>query len=689
MSENKKFIPFVSPDTTMTEFSVRALIIGLVMAVVLGAANAYLGLKAGMTIAATYPAAVIGMAILKIFKGSILEENFARTVGSIGESVAAGAIFTLPAFFVAGIWDPFFTPGNYLTSTLILIAGGVLGIMFVALLRRVMVEDAELPFPESVAAAEIHKAGQASGNNSRFLFMAMGIGGLIKLLGELKFFAVYWEKFFVFAKQTVTGTNFTGQGGMMFGTPGVSPAYMGVGYIIGPKLASLNFSGGVLAWGLLTPMILYFLAPSFDINAMASALIAAEPSLTNEAAVNKAWINSFYSIWRYIVRPIAIGGMLVSAVYTLWKMRKSLTAGISRSVSDVKKAARGQQVDIPRNEKDISFNWIITGIILVALLTFFITFYIFHTSVLVAFIAATVMIILAFFFAAVSGYLVGIMGSSNNPISGLTLTALVVTALLMVALGVTGQEGIASVLGVAAIVCVSAAVAGEMLQDLKAGHILGGTPWRMQIGDILGVALAGVVMFGVLVFLNDGDIAKGVREGYKGGFGSTNLSAPQASLMAILSKGIVGGQMAWPLIIAGMLMGVGFIMMQVRSPMLVCVGMYLPLETTFAIFLGGLFKGMVDNITEKRSFSVAQKTNTENTGVLLASGLIAGEALMGLIIAIFAVGNIFLYDIFSFFKNPTFLISILILAVIAVILIWIPVKNAGKADAPVPPGAVM
>jgi putative OPT family oligopeptide transporter len=689
MSDQKKFIPFVSPDTSMAEFTFRALLIGLIMAVVLGAANAYLGLKAGMTIAATYPAAVIGMAILKTMKGSILEENFARTVGSIGESVAAGAIFTLPAFFVAGIWKPFYTPGHYITSTLILIAGGILGIMFVALLRRVMVEDADLPFPESVAASEIHKAGQKSGGNSKFLFMAMIFGALVKLLGEIKLFPVYWEKFIAFAKQTVTGTKYVGQGGMMVGTPGISPAYMGVGYIIGPKLASLNFSGGMIAWGLLTPMILYFLAPSFDLNAMAAQFMASDPSLTAQAAMDKVWSTSFYSIWRFVVRPIAIGGMLVSAIYTLWKMRKSLTAGIARSISDVKKAAAGQEVNTPRNEKDIKFSWILTGIGVVALLTFCITFFIFQTSVLVAFIAATVMIILAFFFAAVSGYLVGIMGSSNNPISGLTLTALVVTALLMVALGVTGHEGVASVLGVAAIVCVSAAVAGEMLQDLKAGHILGGTPWRMQIGDILGVILAGSVMFGVLVFLNDGDIAKGIREGYDGGFGSKNLSAPQASLMAILSQGIVGGKMAWPLIVAGMLMGIGFIMMQVKSPMLVCVGMYLPLDTTFAIFLGGLIKGLVDSIAEKRKFSASQRINVENIGVLLASGLIAGEALMGLVIAIFAVGNIFLYDFFSFFQHPPFAISLVVLALIALVLVWLPVKNAGDPNVPVPPSAAM
>jgi putative OPT family oligopeptide transporter len=394
-------------------------------------------------------------------------------------------------------------------------------------------------------------------------------------------------------------------------------------------------------------------------------------------------------IWRFIVRPIAIGGMLVGAGFTLFKMRKSLTAGISRSISDVKKAASGGAVATARTEKDIPFNWIMVGIVFVAVLTFFITFFIFKTSFLVAFVAATVLIILAFFFGAVSGYLVGIMGSSNNPISGLTLTALVITALIMVLLGSRGNEGTAAVLGVAAIVCVSAAVAGEMLQDLKAGHLLGGTPWRMQVGDIIGVILSGVVMFTVLAFLNDGDIAKGVKEGYQGGFGSKNLSAPQASLMAILSRGIVEGQMAWPLIIAGMLMGLGFVLMQVKSPMLVSVGMYLPLETTFAIFTGGLIKGAVDMFNERKKHNEAQKVRVENTGVLIASGLIAGEALMGLVIAIFAVGNIFLYDYFHFFDNPTFGISLIILAIVAYVLIQIPIKNAGKPDEPAPPAASM
>jgi putative OPT family oligopeptide transporter len=669
----------------MKEFTLRALLIGLVLAVVLGAANAYLGLKAGMTIAATYPAAVIGMALLKAVKGTILEENMARTVGSIGESVAAGAIFTLPAFFVAGIWPEFFTTSNYITSTLILISGGVLGIMFVALLRRVMVEDPELPYPESVAAAEIHKAGRGGGGGSKYLFGAMIAGGIIKAAGEFKLFLPLWERFIGFAKQTITGTSFTGQGGMVLTSFKISPAYVGVGYIIGPRLASLNFSGGIMAWGLLTPIILYFIAPYLDIAGIAASFMASDPSLTQTAAMDKAWINSAYDVWKFIVRPIAIGGMLVGASYTLFMMRKSLTAGIARSISDVKKAASGHADEIERTEKDIPFTWTLAGIVGVAVATFLITFYLFQTTFIIAFVAATVMIILAFFFAAVSGYLVGIMGSSNNPISGLTLTALVVTALIMVILGAEETQGVAAVLGVAAIVCVAAAVAGEMLQDLKAGHILGGTPWKMQIGDIVGVVLAGIVMFGVLVFLNDGDIANGVREGYTGGFGSRELPAPQASLMAILSRGIVEQQMAWPLIIVGMLMGVAFILMQVKSPMLVSVGMYLPLETTFAIFIGGLIKGMVDLGKKKMKANAGQEARVDNTGVLLASGLIAGEALIGLVFAGFAAFEMFP---FAVFENPSFFVSLVIMGLIAWALIRIPLKNAGSPDEPAPPAAM-
>jgi putative OPT family oligopeptide transporter len=663
---NPKHKPYVPAQTEMREFTIRALVIGLVMAVVLGAANAYLGLKAGMTIAATYPAAVIGMALLRIMRGTILEENFARTVGSIGESVAAGAIFTIPAFFIAGIWPDFATRGHYLTSAAIMFAGALLGIMFVALLRRVMVEDPELPFPESVAASEIHKAGRAGGTGAKFLFSAMGMGGLIQALGQLKLFATRWERFVPFSRASInlqTTGNVAAESGILLSSPGVSPAYIGVGYIIGPKLASLNFSGGLLAWGLFVPILTYFIGPS----------------LMPEGSPDHAtWIDMANNVWRYIVRPIAIGGMLISAAYTLFRMRKSLITGLRRSIGDVKRAAAGEQV-AERTDLDISFKWVMIGIAAAGIATFFI-YNFFAQDIIAALVATVVMILAGFFFAAVSGYLVGIIGSSNNPVSGLTLSTLLVAAVLMVALGMKGIPGVAAVLGVAAVVCVAAAVAGEMLQDLKAGHILGGTPWKMQLGDLLGVALSAAVMFIPLVILHQGDINMGGS-----GFGGANLSAPQASLMALLSQGIVGGQMAWPLIVVGMFMGACFILMQVRSPMLVAVGMYLPLETTFAIFVGGLIKGVVDQIGAGRKFNEAQKARVENTGVLLASGLIAGEALTGLIFAGLAFFEI---QWFTFFETPGFILSLFVLALIAWILIWYPTKNAGRPDEPAPPSAV-
>ena len=682
MVEEKRFVPFVPAESNMPEFTIKALVIGLVLCVILGAANAYLGLKAGMTIAATYPAAVIGMALLKVFKGSILEENFTRTVGSIGESVAAGAVFTLPAFFISGIWPEFYTTGNYIISSLIMLTGGVLGIMFVALLRRVMVEDKDLPFPESVAAAEIHKTGRSAGGNSKFLFYAMAFGGLVKALGEFKFFAFTWEKFVAFGKNVIglTGTSTTAatQGGMLLSSPGLKPAYIGVGYIIGPRLASLNFSGGILAWGLLTPILLYFIAPYLNLEAAIQALMAGADHKSLEEATEIIWTRAAYDVWKFIVRPIAIGGMLVGTAFTLWKMRKSLFAGIARSVSDVKKAATGESTTA-RTDKDISFNWILIGILGVALATFLITFLIFKTEFYVALVASIVMIIAGFFFGAVSGYLVGIIGSSNNPISGLTISTVVVTALLMLILGATGIEGIAATLAVAAIVCVSAAVAGEMLQDLKAGHILGGTPWRMQIGDIFGVVVASAVMFIPLFILHEGDIMSGGT-----GFGGKELPAPQASLMALLSQGIIGGEMAWPLIIVGMLMGVGFILMQVKSPMLVSIGMYLPLETTFAIFIGGVIKGILERFQERAKHNEAQKARTENIGVLLASGLIAGEALVGLLFAGLAFGEIQIWS----FPYPSFITSLFIFVLIGWILVKLPLSKAGRADEPAPPKAM-
>ncbi len=669
-----EFKPYVPAETSMKEFTIQALLIGLVMCVVLGAANAYLGLKAGMTIAATYPAAVIGMAILRLTRGTILEENFARTVGSIGESIAAGAIFTIPAFAIAGIWKEFGGLLHYIEASAIMLVGGIVGILFVTLLRRVMVEDAELPFPESVAAGEIHKAGRAGGTGAMYLFGALGAGAIIQALKNLNFFAARWEKFIHFSRSTIdlrtAGASATGGGGALISTPGVSPAYMGVGYIIGPSLASLNFSGGLLSWGLFVPLLLYFQGPWLETFIPAGAM-----------GSEHGWIDMAYGVWKYIVRPIAIGGMLIAAAFTLFKMRKSLIAGLARSVSDVKKAAAGKYV-ISRVDKDINLKWVIVGVIIAAIMTFFV-YYHFAEVISASIVATVVMIVAGFFFAAVSGYLVGLLGSSNNPISGLTLSTLIVAAILMVILGMRGETGVAAVLGVAAVVCVAAAVAGEMLQDLKVGYILGGTPWKMQVGNLIGIGVASLVMFFPLLILHVGDIKTGGM-----GFGGKELPAPQASLMALISQGIVGGEMAWPLIIVGMLMGVGLILLQVRSPMLVCVGMYLPLETTFAIFIGGVFRGIVDRIVERRQFNNAQKARVENTGVLLAAGLIAGEALIGLVFAALAFFDVKIEN-YYIFRESSFITSIFVFVIIGLILSVLPVRKAGSPDEPAPPSGMV
>jgi len=668
-----KYQPYVPAGTSMKEFSIGAILLGLVMCFFLGAANAYLGLKAGMTIAATYPAAVIGMAAIRLWKGTILEENLARTVGSIGESVAAGAIFTIPAFFLADVWMEFATLANYFKASAIMLVGGFVGILFVTILRRVMVEDVELVFPESVAAGEIHKAGRAGATGAQFLFGAMGLGALVQTLKNLQVFAASWEKFVFFKKTGVallTGTRevitkVEGAGGALLSTPGVSPAYMGVGYIIGPGLAALNFSGGLLSWGLFVPLLLYFVGP--------------ELAPYTGGGGEHEWINMAISVWKFMVRPIAIGGMLVSAAYTLYRMRKSLATGLGRAIDDVKKAGASTAAE-ERTERDISFKWVFIGILVCAVATFFIYNYFAH-DIAAALVATIVMVVAGFFFAAVSGYLVGILGSSNNPISGLTLSTLVVAALLMVILEIKGAPGVAATLGVAAVICVAAAVAGEMLQDLKVGHILGGTPWKMQVGDFIGVILASLTMFIPLVILHQGDINAGGQ-----GFGGRALPAPQAGLMALLSQGIVGGEMAWPLLIVGVLMAVALILVQVRSPMLVCVGMYLPLETTFAIFIGGIIRWIADTIVKKRQFNDAQKARVTNTGVLVAAGLIAGEALMGLVFAALAFANT---KVPAVFQNPSFITSLFVFVILGFVMVYYPVKSAGDPDAPPPPSAVM
>src|ERR1700758_3535323 len=681
----KKHAPYVPETMDMKEFTLRAVLIGLVMTAILGSDNAYLGLKAGMTIAATYPAAVIGMALLRLMKGSLLEENIARTVGSIGESVAAGAVFTIPAFVMAGLW-PGLTHDQYWKTVALMMIGGTLGILFVTLLRRVMVEDPELPYPESVAASEIHKAGQQGAKAAKILFANMGFGAFMFLLGAVNVFSpnnTFPVRISTLGKKLLlrTSTNpnvattVTG-GASLFTMPDISPAYLGVGYIIGPRLAALNFAGGLLAWGLLVPLLTFTIGPYIQ---------AAQP-----AGQSLAWTTLAGAIYYSIVRPIAVGGMLVGASYTLFKMRKQLAVGMGRAISDLRKSAAAHE-STSRIDRDLPAKAVFAGIALVFVAMILLYYYFLSNAgnltsskiISGSLVAAGVMVIIGFFFAAVSGNLVGMIGSSNNPVSGLTLCTLLIAALLMVALGVSGTGGVAAVLGVAAVVCVSSAVAGEMLQDLKVGHILGGTPSKMQIGDLFGIVVASLVLFFPLAVLD-----KAFH------FGSPALSAPQAGLMAMLSKGIVGGDMAWPLVVVGILLGIAMIMIEVKSVMLFSVGMYLPLGTTFAIFVGGVIRWATDRFRDKRNLNDAQKARVDNAGVLTASGLIAGEALCGIAVAA-VIARKLQHDpdavpqLYQFASGHFLITAVLALAILVAVMVLVPLANAGRPEDPAPPTAIM
>jgi putative OPT family oligopeptide transporter len=668
----RKHQPFVPVNIEMKEFTLRAVLLGLGMTVVLGAANAYLGLRAGVTIAATYPAAVVGMAVLRAWKGTVLEENIARTSGTIGEGIAAGAIFTIPAFLISGVWTSFGFKEAYWKTTAMITVGSILGVLFISLVRKGMVEDPELPFPESVAAAEIHKAGRRGAQAAKYLFWNIGIGGIIYILGALGIFGT--DKTYAFGigqlgrtqlrLGNVGTTNIVPTGAATtMAAPSVSPALIGVGYIIGLRLAALQFAGSVLAWGFLVPLLMYFMGPQLK-----QFIPGDTPN---------DWIDMATAVWKFIVKPIAVGGMLVGSAYTLYNMKDSLTAGMSKAFGDLRRSS-GEQPELIRTERYMSFKtvFVLIGVMFVLMCALYV-----HISGLwwPAIFAAIVMLLVGFFFATVSGSLCGVIGSSNNPVSGITISTLLIAGLLMVALGVSGKSGVAAVLGVAAVVCVSSSVAGELLQDFKAGYILGGTPKRIQAAELIAVVVASLVMYFPLRFLQSGI-----------GFGTKDLPAPQAGLMATLANGIVGHDVAWPLVVVGMLMGVAMIMMGVKSPMLAALGAYLPFETTSAIFVGGVFRAISDWIAKRKGYNEGQRARVENAGILTASGLIAGEALMGLTWA----------GIRSWrwpppktppqiFEHPLYLIGLCVLGLLAFLTIIVPMTSAGDPSEPAPPTAMM
>jgi putative OPT family oligopeptide transporter len=598
----KKFVPYVPTETSMPELTLKALLLGVVMAIVLGAANAYLGMKVGMTVAATFPAAVVAMAALRVFGGNVLEENLARTTASVGEALVAGAIFTIPAFLISGAWTDF----NLRDAMLIMCVGGVLGVLFVILLRRPLVVEAELPFPESVAAAEIVKAGQKGQTGAGLVFGAMGIAAVwefFKNNAGVQLIQDQAQHFAHFGRSTIDllGRRIDYTGGILLSTPEASPMVMGVGFIVGLRISAVLFSGAVAGWLVLVPLAI-FLNPDL-------AAIGAQTGYADLA----------WDVWFKQIRPLAVGTMIVSAFYTLYTLRASLMSGIQKVLAML--GSGGASAKVERTDRDLNLKWVLVAIGVMAIPMFFLYRY-FSASTAGALVLTVVMIVLGVLFAAVAGYLVGLVGSSNNPISGLTLSALVIAAVLMVLMGVTGVAGVAAVLGVAGVVCCTASVAGDMMQDFKVGHILGGTPWVMQVGEIVGVVAAAIVLPALLMVLN---------QAYT--IGSAELPAPQAGLMALMAQGIVGGVMAWPLVIVGMLLGVALILIKAPAPMLIAVGMYLPFSTTAAVFVGGVIRAILDWILKKNEVTDAQKTHAENSGILVSSGLIAGQSLMAVLLA--------------------------------------------------------
>jgi OPT family oligopeptide transporter len=652
------------------EMTVKAVALGLFLALVFGAANAYLGMKAGQTIAATIPAAVIAIAVFRVprLRGGILEQNIARTAASVGEALVAGAIFTIPAFMMVEInghrlWDDLRT--HYWQSVLILLVGGLIGVFFIIVLRRPLCVESDLPFPESVASAEVVKAGEQGSEAPKYVFGAMGFAGLLQIFKTdkgLQVFREYVEGFLPFPKSVIHHFNFEHKpigdivhtGGIYWSTPNLSPALMGIGYIIGPELAAINASGGVLAWWILIPLLLFF-DPDL-------------PRRLGTAGAPAGWDVVSFSVWYNIVRPIAVGTMLVGACHTLFSMRSSILQSIAGAFGASARAAH-ETAGRARTDRDIPFQWLILGTaVLVVAVT--IIYYLFTGSWVAAVIAGAIMTVAGFLLSAVGGYLVGLVGSSNQPLSGLTLSALVLSALVMLAIGAKGMSGTAAVLGVASVVACACSVSGSLIQDLKAGYLLGGTPWKMQVVEILSVILLSLFLMFPIIALHEANLATG-------GIGGRALPAPQAGLMAQLAKGIVGGQMAWGLIGIGAAFGIALSMCGARSPMLVAVGMYLPFDTVSAIFVGGVLRWVADRIAARRG--PEQRALVESKGTLLASGLIAGEAIMGIVLAVTFLSGISSFtklltgsDVLGFFPAWGGWLSLVGFAAVAWVLIRIP-----------------
>ena len=569
-------------DKQLREFTPLAVILGMLIAIVFGAANAYLGLRVGLTISASIPAAVISMGIVrKILKrDSILENNIVQTIGSAGESLAAGAIFTLPAAF---LWESEWGDSHYisyLNILLLTLIGGVLGVIFMIPLRRALIvkEDGVLPYPEGKACAEVLKAGEESGQDSSVVFKGLGLASLYKFLSNgLKIFpeGVSYE---------ISAKNFAGTA---VGFDAL-PALMGVGYIVGPTISAIMLAGGVLAWFVLMPLLHAF----------------GSPELTNLAPSD---------LWSNYIRYIGAGAVATGGIISLIKSLPMIVKSFKDSINDLK--SRDSSSNGDRLDTDISFKVSIILIIVSVILIFLMP------STPVNIIGAIIIVVFGFFFATVSSRMVGIIGSSNNPVSGMSIATLLIATLILKATGFVGHDGMIAAISIGTIICVIAAIAGDCSQDLKTGYIVGASPKYQQIGEIIGVLTSSLVIGGILWILNTSI-----------GFGTKDLPAPQAVLMKMIVEGVMSGNLPWDLVFVGAAIAIMVELLGI-SVLPFAIGLYLPLNTTLGIMFGGVVRLIVDKIKADDK----SKKDAETNGTLYSAGLIAGEGIMGIILAVFAI----------------------------------------------------
>ncbi len=590
---------------TLAEITVKAVILGILLSMVLAAANAYLGLFAGMTVSASIPAAVVSMGILRLFrKSNILENNIVQTAASAGESLAAGVIFTLPALVILGFWDDF-SGRNFWWITIIAAFGGMLGVLFTIPLRRSLIVEGKLQFPEGIATAEVLETGEEGGKGVWIIAKAALVGGLFKM--GAKGIGLWPE-----ALEGATRI----RGGLLYGGSNLSPALLSVGYIVGLNIAVLIFLGGAANWYIAIP-------------------ICAVLSDGSEHVDN---VSFAYSLWSTQTRYIGVGAMLVGGLWTIVKMRRSLLSGITSGLRAYRTLG-GDAAAIDRTEKDMPMKYIL-WLIIGSVVPLFIVYQIFVQNVAITLPMAVVMLLAGFVFSAVAGYMAGLVGSSNNPISGITIATVVLSSLmLLVLMGKDAPNGPAAAIIIGSVVCCAAAIAGDNMQDLKAGRIVGATPWKQQVMQMIGTLSGAIVIAPVLMLLHK-------AYGFKGqeGAGPDALAAVQANLMASVSRGVFRGEMPWNFAFIGMGVAAAIIAMDLvlearksrfRTPVLaVAIGFYLPLELSVPIFFGGLIHWAVNAFRKAAGRTGEQIEGSSRSGLLFASGLITGEALMGILLAI-------------------------------------------------------